>query len=352
MIKGESKVKRKHLLLVSLVLALAMFASACSSGSGSTGDNSSAPANTSSGEVKVLKLGHQAPAGTVYDDLAVAFKENIESRTDGRFEIDIYNGGQLGGDRELMEALQVGNVEFNILTASDMGMFAPEMEVQDLPYLFENWDQVFKFLESEAALDFYALSDEAGIKTLSFMPRGFRHITNNAGPINTPDDMAGKKMRVAESAIYVDTFEAFGANALALAWGEVFTALQQGTVDGHENTIVTIRDYKINEVQDYLSMTGHMFGFGAITVNPDFFDGLSPEDKEIFQQAATDAAIDIGALQQEAEVTTIEELKAAGMQFNEVDKEAFMSLIQPVYDKYFENHDKKYYDAIKAAVAE
>ncbi|HBH13075.1 MAG: TRAP dicarboxylate transporter, DctP subunit [Clostridiales bacterium 38_11] len=341
--------KRKRILLISLVLALSLFVSACSNGNES---ESSATTESSSSDVKVLKLGHQAPAGTVYDDLAVAFKENIESRTDGRFEIDIYNGGQLGGDRELMEAIQVGNVEFNILTASDMGMFVPEMEAQDLPYLFEDWDQVFKFLKSDAALDFYALSDEANIKTLSFMPRGFRHVTNNVGPINTPADILGKKMRVAESAIYVDTFKAFGANALALAWGEVFTALQQGTIDGHENTIVTIRDYKIYEVQDYLSLTGHMFAFGAITVNPAFFEGLSPEDQEIFQQAATDAAIDIGVLQQEAEVSATEELKAAGMQFNEVDKEAFMALIQPVYDKYFENHDKQYYDAIKAAVVE
>jgi tripartite ATP-independent transporter DctP family solute receptor len=352
MIKGESKVKRKHLLLVSLVLALAMFVSACSNGNQASGGESTTPAEATTGEVKVLKLGHQAPAGTAYDDLATTFKKYIEERTDGRYEVDVYNGGQLGGDRELMEALQVGNVEFNILTASDMGMFAPEMEVQDLPYLFDDWDQVFKFLESDASIDFYALSDEAGIKTLSFMPRGFRHVTNNAGPINTPDDIAGKKMRVAESAIYVDTFEAFGANALALAWGEVFTALQQGTVDGHENTIVTIKDYKIEEVQDYLSKTGHMFGFAAITVNPAFFEALSPEDQEIFQNAAIDAAVDVGAIQQENEVKASNELEAAGMQFNEVDKEAFKALVQPVYDKYFETHDKQYFDAIKAAVAE
>lgn len=343
--------KKRNILLVSLVLALSIFVTACSSGT-QTPATPATPAagDTPVAEAKVLKLGHQAPAGTAYDLLATTFKKYVEERTEGRYVIDIYNGGQLGGDRELMEALQVGNVEFNILTASDMGMFAPEMEVQDLPYLFNTWDEVFKFLESNAAKELYALSDPVGITTLSFMPRGFRHTTNNDGPLNVPADLKGLKIRVAESSIYIDTFNAFGASPQSMAWGEVFTALQQGTVDGHENTIVTIKDYKIEEVQKYLSETGHMFGFAAITTNPDFLAGLSAEDQEIVRQAAIDAGRDVGAVQQENELKAREELKAAGMEFNEVDKQAFIDLMAPVYDKYFQTHDKKYFDAIKAAV--
>lgn len=344
--------KKRSLLLVSLILALSLFVTACSGGGGSS--TPAAPAANGSGapaaEAKVLKLGHQAPAGTAYDDLATTFKKYIEERTDGRYEVDIYNGGSLGGDRELMEALQVGNVEFNILTASDMGMFVAEMEVQDLPYLFTTWDEVFTFLDSDAAKEFYALSDPVGITTLSFMPRGFRHTTNNKGPLNTPADLKGLKLRVAESAIYIDTFAAFGSSPQSMAWGEVFTALQQGTVDGHENTIVTIRDYKIEEVQKYLSQTYHMFGFAAITTNPDFLAGLPEEDQEIIRQAAIDAGKDVGAIQQENELKATEDLKAAGMEFNDVDLKAFQDLVQPVYDKYFETHDKKWFDSIKEAV--
>lgn len=343
--------KKRNILLVSLVLALSIFVTACSSGT-QTPATPATPAagDTPAVEAKVLKLGHQAPAGTAYDILATTFKDYVEERTEGRYTIDIYNGGQLGGDRELMEALQVGNVEFNVLTASDMGMFVPEMEVQDLPYLFNNWDEVFKFLESDAAKEFYALSDPVGITTLSFMPRGFRHTTNNNGPLNVPADLSGLKLRVAESSIYIDTFAAFGASPQSMAWGEVFTALQQGTVDGHENTIVTIRDYKIEEVQKYLSLTYHMFGFGAITTNPDWLASLPAEDQEIIRQAAIDAGRDVGAIQQENEIKATEELKAAGMEFNEVDTKAFSDLVGPVYDKYFQTHDKKYFDAIKAAV--
>lgn len=300
-------------------------------------------------DAKVLKLGHQAPAGTAYDNLAQTFKKYVEERSEGRYKVEIYNGGSLGSDRELMEALQVGNVEFNILTASDMGMFAKEMEVQDLPYLFNTWDEVFKFLDSQAAKDLYALSDPVGITTLSFMPRGFRHTTNNKKPLNTPADLKGMKIRVAESSIYIDTFNAFGASPQSMAWSEVFTALQQGTVDGHENTIVTIRDYKIAEVQKYLSETGHMFGFVAITTNPKFLAGLPQADQDIIRKAAIDAGKDVGAVQQANEVKAAAELKAAGMQFNSVDKKAFSDLVQSVYDKYFQTHDKKYFDAIKAS---
>jgi tripartite ATP-independent transporter DctP family solute receptor len=349
--------KKSRATLLSIILLFSLVMTACGSTKTSTESTS---ANTESkatqaeteatAEPIVFKLGHQAPAGTAYDILANTFKQYVEERSGGKYQIDIYNGGQLGGDRELMEALQAGNVAFNILTASDMGNFVPEMEVQDLPYLFEDWTQVEKFLDSQAAKDFYALSDSVGITTLSFMPRGFRHTTNNESPINTPADIAGKKLRVAESSIYIDTFEAFGANTLAMAWGEVFTALQQGTIDGHENTIVTIRDYKIDEVQKYISETYHMFGFAAITMNPGVLAEMSPEDQEMFRQAAIDAGKDAGQVQKEAEAAAKTELEGKGMEFNSVDIEAFKDLVQPVYDKYFETHDKAIFDSIKAAV--
>ncbi len=232
-----------------------------------------------------------------------------------------------------------------------MGTFAPEMEVQDLPYLFENWEQVYKFLESDAAQEFYALSDAAGMKTLSFMPRGFRHITNNKGPINTVSEMKGIKFRVAESKIYEDTFKAFGSAPQIMAWGDTYTALQQGTVDGHENTVITMRDYSINDVQKYVSETGHMFAFAAITVNPAFYDGLSAEDQAIFLQAAIDAGRDAGKIQEENASAAKTELEGKGMVFNEVsDKQSFIDAVQPVYEEFFKTHDKKYFDAIKEAV--
>lgn len=298
-------------------------------------------------DVTVIRLGHQAPAGTAYDILAHTFKEYIEEETDGRFEIEIYSGGSLGGDTEMMEAMQYGNLDMAVITASDLGMFVSDMEIQDLPYLFEDWEQVYKFIESDLAREFYALSEEgAGFITWSFMPRGFRHTTNDDAPIVTPEDMHDMKIRVAESQIYVDTFQAFGASAQAMAWGEVYTALQQGTIDGHENTIVTINDYKIQEVQKYLSETGHMFGFATVSASPMFADTLSEEDRALFEELALKAALDAGKEMEAIEDEVKQELIDFGMEFNEVDKEAFIALMDSVYDKYFETHDKEWYDRI------
>lgn len=327
--------------IMALSVAAALAATAC-------GGEGTAASQGAEGETTTLRLGHIAPEGTAYDILANEFKDRVEAASDGRLEIQIYPAGQLGVDRELMEGMQLGNVDATVITASDINQFVPDMAVQDLPYLFEDWEHVWAFVNSDAAQELYALTDAAQMKTLGFMPRGFRHITNNKGPINSPDDLKGLKLRVAESEVYLDTFSALGANAQAMAWGEVFTALQQGTIDGHENTIITIRDYKIDEVQDYLSLTGHFFAFGALQMSSSTFDELSAEDQELIKTAATEAVIAAGEIQEQAEADVLQELKDKGLQVNEVsDKNAFVELVQPVIEKYGQDHDLKYFEAIQ-----
>jgi tripartite ATP-independent transporter DctP family solute receptor len=334
----------KKVFYLILCMLVAMFAvSSVFAGGGSQ------PAG--SGGTRTFRLGHQAPAGTAYDNLAVKFKEYVETRSNGRYKIEIYNGATLGNDRVLTESIIAGTVDLAILTASDMGNFAKELEVQDLPFLFTSWDEVTKFLKSGFAPEFYAITDSAGISTLSFMPRGFRHATNNKGPITKPADFQGMKLRVVDSAIYVSTFAALGANPQAMAWGEVYTALQQGTVDGHENTIVTINDYKINEVQKYLSKTGHIFAFAATVMNPALLNSLPAEDQKLIRQAAIDSALDVGAEQLKTENEIAASLQSKGMQFNEVpDKQPFVDKMGPVYDNFFKSHNRKYFDGIKAAI--
>ena len=300
-------------------------------------------------DAKVFKLGHIAAPGTAYDNFANEFAAQVAAASNGRYKIDVYPAGQLGVDRELMESLQVGNVDFTIITASDINQFVPEMAVQDLPYLFMSWDHVEKFLASDVAKEMYSLTDSVGMKTLAFMPRGFRHTTSNIKPIKTPEDFKGLKIRVAESEVYINTFKAFGTNPQAMAWSEVFTALQQKTIDAHENTIVTTRDYKINEVQKYMSETGHFFAFAALQMNLNLLNGMSAEDQAMIQKAATDAAVKLGLEQKANEQKAKDELISKGMEFNEVeDKAAFAALVQPVYDTFLKDHDSKYFDAIKA----
>ncbi|MDR1852053.1 MAG: TRAP transporter substrate-binding protein [Propionibacteriaceae bacterium] len=336
--------------LVGIALACMLLTGCLSSGGTATTQPSSGEDEVAApADATVLKLGHIAPQGTAYDNLARAFKALVEEKTEGRYTIDIYDSGNLGADDELMENLQTGVVDLTVITASDINQFAEEMSVQDLPYLFTSWEHVEKFLDSDTATELYTLTDSAGMKTLGFMARGFRHVTTNTGPITTPADLKGVKIRVAESKVYADTFGAFGANTTTMAWGEVYTALQQGTIDAQENTVITTRDYKINEVQKYLSLTSHFFAFAAIQMNPDTFAGMSAEDQAAIQAAATEATKSESQTQKANEQAAIDEMKAAGLEVNDVpDLTKFSSLVQPIYDDYLANHDKKYFDAIKA----
>jgi TRAP-type C4-dicarboxylate transport system substrate-binding protein len=203
--------KKRSILFLSFILVLSIIVTACSSGESSTPAANGSPV---AGETKVLKLGHVAAPDTAYDNFAHEFKRLIEERSDGRYQIDIYPAGQLGIDRELMESLQIGNVDFTVITASDINQFVPAMGVQDLPYLFMDWDHVEKYLASDACKEFYALTDSVGMTTLSFMPRGFRHVTTNSKPVYSPADLSNLILRVAESEVYIDTFRALGGTLL------------------------------------------------------------------------------------------------------------------------------------------
>ncbi|MDK2867115.1 MAG: TRAP-type transport system periplasmic protein [Clostridiales bacterium] len=341
---------KRVLSFVFIFVMILSFTAGCSNddSAASTSTAQTTTATSTSSEPIVLKLGHIANPDTAYDNFAHEFKRLIEEGSNGKYEIDIYPSGQLGVDRELMESLQIGNVDLTVITASDINQFVPEMAVQDLPYLFRDWDHVEKFLDSDVAKEFFGLTDEVNMTTLGFMPRGFRHVTSNVEPIYTPEQLKNLKIRVAESEIYIDTFKALGANAQAMAWIEVFTALQQGTIDAHENTIVTTRDYKINEVQKYMSETGHFFAFAALQMNSNLLNSMSEADQALFRESGLEAAKKLGEEQKNDEASAKAELIDLGMSFNEVDdKSAFEALVSPVYDKFFETHDRKYFDAIK-----
>lgn len=305
---------------------------------------------TSSTQQKEIKLGHIAAPNTAYDNWAKEFKRQVEEATNNKYKIVIYGGGQLGGSSALMEGLQAGNIQLAVITTSDINQFVKEIDVLDMPFLFRNWDHVEKFLASDVNKELLSLGDQYGLHNLSSMPRGYRHVTTSekVGPINKPEDFEGVKIRVAESPLYIDIFKALGANAQAMAWGEVYTALQQGTVEAHENTIVTTRDYKINEVQKYMSETGHTFAFGTLMASLDWFKKLPAEDQAIFQKAADDSAVKLGIEQKNDESSAKAELIEKGMIFNSVDTGPFIELEKPVIEKYATGDMKKFYDQIVA----
>lgn len=345
--------KFKSTTLSIILVLLMVLSTACSGGNKETAKDNK-PATeveqpTATVEPIVLKFGHMSPETSPSQKYALEFKKLIEERTNGKYQIEIFPSGVLGKDRELAEALQYGTLDLGIVTTSPMGNFVPAFQTLDLPFLFNGWEHVFKFMNDPIAEELYKESDSAKIITLGLIARGARSVTNSGEPIKSLEDLKGMKIRVIESPIYVDTFTALGASPQAMSWGEVFTALQQGTIDGQENAINTIYDERVYEVQDNVALTEHIFAFFGVHASESFWNSLSAEDQKIFKDTATELCDSISKEQQQEEETYKQKLiDEGGMEIFEVDREPMKALVQPVYDNFAKNNADKYYKAIDA----
>lgn len=305
-----------------------------------------AGADNTQGKAITLKLGHMSPLKSPFNYYAEAFRDKVQTRSGGRIIIDIYPASQLGNDRELLEGIQIGTVDMAVNTSSAMTNFVKEYGVLDLPYVIKSWDHARAFMKSDGATALFEVSKSSGIYTLSMMPRGFRHVFNSVRPIKSLDNISKLKLRVVESSVYVDTFNAFGANPQSMAWGEVYTALQQNTIDGMENSYVTVYDYKMHEIQKYGSETSHMFAFAALNINSKVFDSLSASNKQLIRQCALEAGYEIGLDQQTEEEHFKQLVQKGGVAINTLDIKPFTAVVQPVYDKFIGRYGNTHFNAI------
>ena len=299
----------------------------------------------------VLKLGHMGNETNPLNTYSLSFKKRVEERTGGAVQIDIYGDRVLGADRELLEAIQIGTLDMAVTTTSPLTNFVPEYEVLDLPYVFDSWDHAFEFFDSDVYPELLKEGDKVGLTVLSLAARGFRNVTTNDKPIRTLADIKGLKLRVIESTVYVDTFTAFGANPQAMSFGEVFTALQQGTIEGHENSYLVIWEEKVQEVQNMISETQHMFAFFDMVIGTEVLNGMTPELQEIIRTAALEAGIEESKAEQASENKVKDDLRGVGVTIIEdVNRDEFKAVVQPVYDKFKENRDPKYLDGIQGLI--
>jgi tripartite ATP-independent transporter DctP family solute receptor len=346
----------KKLWLVLLVLALVLVLAACGGGSNATssgnGGSSSSGSGSGSGsgsdsgstsqnanqsspdkEPLVLKFGHVLAPDHPYQLGAEKFKEILESTAPEPVKVEIYHSSQLGSERDLTEGLQLGSVDLAIAPGT-IGSFEPMMKVLDLPYIFRDREHAYKVLDGEIGAELAAALPEKSLRLLAYWENGFRHITNSKRPIVTPSDLEGIKIRVPENATYVDTFNTWKANVVTMAFGELYTALQQKTVDGQENPLALIATNKFYETQKYLSLSGHFYGPAQLLISEITWQKLSPEMQEAVQKAAIEARDYERQLLQDREAEYLQQLKDAGMEVNEVDMDAFMESVKPVWEKY------------------
>jgi tripartite ATP-independent transporter DctP family solute receptor len=343
----------RKILALSLAVALCLLTAACGGGtapaSSAAAPAASGEAPAASGETYVLRLGHMGNETNPLNTYTMRFKERVEERSNGAITIDVYGDKVLGTDRELLEQVQSGTLDMTVTTTSVLQNFIPAYATLDLPYLLKGWDHCYKFFDSDVYTRLLAEGADSGITCLSLAGRGFRHVTTNDRPIRTPDDIKGLKLRVIESSVYNDTFTAFGANPQAMSFGEVITALQQGTIEGHENSYAVIEQEHVYEVQNTVSETAHMFAFFDMCINTDLLNSMPAEYQEIIRTAALEAGLEETQAEQADEGACKERLKGFGMTLIEdVDVPAFAALVQPVYDKFGQTNDLTYLHDIQA----
>jgi len=280
----------------------------------------------------VLKFGHVGKPGSLFDMSANEFARIANAKLAGKAKVQVYGSSQLGKDKELLQKLKLGQIDFS-LPSSVMSSVSDEFGVFEMPYIIQSRDHMKKV---QAALGdtFQEAAGAKGYHILSYWENGFRHITNNTRAINVPADLQGVKLRTPKGAWRVKMFKLYGANPTPMAFSEVFTALQTGVIDGQENPYAQIASAKFQEVQKYLSITGHVYTPAYVLTSKSGFTKLPTDVQAALREAAveTQAYVYETAARLENELLTV--IKDAGVAVNTADKAAFIAASKPIYDDY------------------
>ncbi len=289
-------------------------------------------AQDAAAQTKVLNLGYvgrpTAPEGISVTAMAEAVKE----RTNGRVDIKLHPGGALGGDREVIEGVQLGTVEMTVASTSIYANFVPDLQVFDIPFLFRDFDHAMGVLEGPVGQEMMAKINSRGLKGLAFGGIGFRQLTNSRRPVTGVEDVKGLKIRTQENQIHLQVWRALGALPTPMAIPEVFTALQQGVVDGQENPVGAIINNKFGQVQKYLTLSNHAFTPLALVINPAAYASLSAGDKKVLDEEGLKAMRRTKDEVAKVEKTGVDELRGMGLQVVEkVDTARFQEMLRPTF---------------------
>lgn len=299
-----------------------------------------------------IKIGYALAEDSHYGVAAKAFEESLTAALGDQFTFRHFPSSGLGGEREVVEGVQLGTVEMTIVSTGTLSNFVPESGVFDVPFLFTSLDHARGVLDGEIGQEMLAKFDDAGLHALAWGEQGFRHITNNRGAIAAPADTEGLKIRTMENPVHIEAFEALGAAPTPMAWPEVIGALQQGAIDGQENPLSVIVSAKLSEVQKYLTLDGHVYSPAVILISPQLWGELDDDQKAAFEAAAADAVTAMRGYVDDVEESGVATLKEQGMEVNELSAEqkaAFRDALAEPYKTYEEQFGKDLMDRIQAA---
>lgn len=286
---------------------------------------------------RTLKFAFQNQTGHPQAQGAQKFADLVAAKSGGKITVKLFAGGVLGGDLQTVSALQGGTVELTVLNAGILSAQVKEFAAYDFPFLFNSGKEADAVTDGPFGQKLMARLEDKGLHGLGYWDLGFRNLTNSKRPITKADDIAGLKIRVIQSPIYIDMFGALGANATPLPFPELYSALEQKAVDGQENPNTTILSSKFAEVQKYVTQTRHIYNPQALLVSKKTWDSMSAEEKKILTEASAEATAFQRQASRGAADSALEALKKAGMTVSELPPEEMAKLrakVRPVIDKY------------------
>jgi len=276
------------------------------------------------------------------------FAKEVEKRTGGRYKVQTFYNGALGGERESIESVQLGTQELAFSSTGPIPNFVPETKILDVPFLFRDKAHARAVLDGPIGQELLGKFDAKGFKALAWAENGFRHMTNSKRDVKAPDDLKGLKMRTMENPVHIAAYKGLGIITTPMAFPEVFTALQQGTVDGQENPLPVIMSAKFSQVQKHLSLTGHVYSPCIFVMNKAAFDKLSAADKTAFLEAAKVAVKANRDRVDQDDANGVKELRAQGMTvIEDVDKAKFVAQLAPVNAEFEKQFGKANLDKIR-----
>jgi tripartite ATP-independent transporter DctP family solute receptor len=298
-----------------------------------------APTATRAQANKTLKLGYILSANSQLGAGAAVFADEIAKRTGGRYQIEQYPNSALGGEVEMLKAVQLGTVDMAFITGAPLPNFVPEIGVFNIPFLFRDLNHAHAVLDSEIGHSYLAKFRDKDLVALGWGENGMRHLTNSRREIRRPEDLKGLKLRVPQSEVMLAGFKALGADVHPLPFPALYEALQSGEFDGQENPIATILSSKFNQVQKYLTLSAHVYDPAILFIAVDTFDDLSADDKNSFLEAAKLAGEASRKFAADAEKNGIAELQQSGMKVvadvNRADFAAAIASANPIFAQQF-----------------
>lgn len=319
-------VKRILCAAMAMTLSLTMLAGC--------GDSAQKDTPAAEGETIELRLSHTNPASSAFGLAGEEFAKLVNEKTNGRYHVTVYNDGQLGDERDSIEAVQLGNLDFAIVNVSVLANFVPQLSVFDLPYVIQGTEHADKVFKGEIGTQMMDWISGIGVKGLGVWESGFRNLTNSVREINSMEDVAGLRIRVMENELHQKLWIALGADAVPMAWGEAYTALQQGALDGQENPLTVILSNNVASVNENLAMTEHVYSMVVPIMSQKLWDSMSDEDKAAMEEVMAemmDKEREIARTQNDEALSQLEE---AGMVVTYPDKTPFIEATQSIRDEY------------------